>query len=315
MRSGLNGQRILVTGASGFIGSHLCSRLCQEGAEVHAVYRSRRPADLANQHCWQADLANLEDMRKIVRNARPEVIFHLASHVKGAPDLEHVLPTFQSNLQSTVNLLTVAAGSNCRRVVLTGSLAEPEVENGEIFPSAPYAAAKWASSGYARMFHALYKLPVLIARVFMVYGPGQMDLTKLIPYVTLSLLQGRTPRISSGERLVDWIYVADVVNGFLALAQASDVDGATLDLGSGSLVSIRGIVQQLTMSIGGEVNAEFGALRDRPLEPTRLAKTAETFAKIGWKPQVALQEGLERTVAWYRGELERSPDLYQALPV
>jgi nucleoside-diphosphate-sugar epimerase len=315
MQRSLDGQRILITGASGFIGSHLCLRLCQEGADVHAVYRSRRPADLGDQRWWQADLADLEEVKKIVGKVQPEVIFHLASHVKGAPGLEHVLPTFQSNLQSTVNLLTVAAEANCRRVVLTGSLAEPEVENGEIFPSAPYAAAKWASSGYARMFHALYKLPVLIARVFMVYGPAQMDFTKLIPYVTLSMLQGKTPKISSGERLVDWIYVSDVVDGFLALAQASDVDGATLDLGSGSLISIRGIVQQLAASIGGGVNAEFGALPDRPLEPTRLAKAAETFARIGWKPQVSLQEGLKSTVDWYRGRLETFPDIYKAMPV
>src|SRR5712692_6039049 len=313
MQRSLDGQRILITGASGFIGSHLCLRLCQEGADVHAVYRSRRPADLGDQRWWQADLADLEEVKKIVGKVQPEVIFHLASHVKGAPSLEHVLPTFQSNLQSTVNLLTVAAEANCRRVVLTGSLAEPEVENGETFPSAPYAAAKWASSGYARMFHALYKLPVLIARVFMVYGPAQIDLTKLIPYVTLSLLQGKTPKISSGDRLVDWIYVSDVVNGFLALAQASDVDGATLDLGSGSLVSIREIVQQLAMSIGNGVKLEFGALPDRPLEPTRIAKTAETFARIGWKPQVSLQDGLERTVDWYRAELKRSPDIYKTV--
>jgi UDP-glucose 4-epimerase len=282
---------------------------------VHAVYRSRRPPGDGDQRWWQADLADLEHVRTLVGKVRPEVIFHLASHVKGAPDLEHVLPTFQSNLQSTVNLLTVAADTNCRRLVLTGSLAEPEVANGETFPSAPYAAAKWASSGYARMFHALYKLPVLIARVFMVYGPGQMDLTKLIPYVTLSLLRGETPKISSGERLVDWIYVSDVVSGFLALAQASDVDGATIDLGSGSLVSIREIVQQLTGLIGGGANAEFGALRDRPLEPTRLARTAETFARIGWKPQMPLQDGLKRTVDWYRGQLERSPELYKAMQV
>ena len=313
MQRSLYGQRILITGASGFIGSHLCLRLCQEGADVHAVYRSRRPADLGDRRWWQADLADLEEVKKIVGKVQPEVIFHLASHVKGAPALEHVLPTFRSNLQSTVNLLTVAAEANCRRVVLTGSLAEPEVENGETFPSAPYAAAKWASSGYARMFHALYKLPVLIARVFMVYGPAQMDFTKLVPYVTLSMLQGRTPKISSGERLVDWIYVSDVVDGFLALAQASDVDGATLDLGSGSLISIRGIVQQLAASIGGGVNAEFGALPDRPLEPTRLAKTAETFARIGWKPHVSLPEGLKSTVDWYRGKLETFPDIYKAI--
>jgi nucleoside-diphosphate-sugar epimerase len=311
--SGFNGQRILVTGANGFIGAHLCQRLCQEGAEVHAVYRSQRPTNKGNQRWWQADLADLAKVKEIVGRARPDVIFHLASHVKGAPGLEHVLPTFRSNLHSTINLMTVAAELGCRRVVLTGSLAEPEVENGETFPSAPYAAAKWASSGYARMFHALYQLPVVIARVFMVYGPAQIDLTKLIPYVTLCLLQGEMPKITSGGRLVDWIYVSDVVEGFLALGQQPGIDGSTIDLGSGSLISIREIVQLVTSIVGGEQTPEFGALPDRPMEPTRLAKTAESLAKIGWKPQVPLRVGLERTVDWYRGELERSPEMRKAI--
>jgi UDP-glucose 4-epimerase len=311
MCSSFEGQRILVTGASGFIGSHLCLRLCHERAEVHAVYRSELPTGPGNQHWWQADLANEAEVRKLVRETRPELIFHLASHVKGAPDLEHVLPTFQSNLQSTVNLLVSAAESGSR-VVLTGSLAEPEVENGETFPSAPYAAAKWASSGYARMFHSLYKLPVVIARVFMAYGPAQKDLTKLIPYVVLSLLQGKRPKITSGQRLVDWIYVSDVVDGLLALAGARDVDGATLDIGSGSLVSIREIVEQLILLTGTELSAEFGALADRPLEPTRTARTAETLAKTGWKPKVSLREGLERTVDWFCAAMKQSPEIYQA---
>ena len=312
LQNGFHGRRILVTGANGFIGYHLCLRLREEGADVHAVYHSRPPSDPGDRHWWHADLANFAEVKKIIGEVRPEVIFHLASYVKGAPDLGNVIPTFQSNLQSTVNILSVAAESNCRRVVLTGSLAEPDVENGEKFPSAPYAAAKWAGSGYARMFHALYGLPVVIARVFMVYGPAQIDLTKLIPYVTLSLLQGKTPKISSGQRLVDWIYVSDLIDGFLALAQAADVDGATVDLGSGSLVSIREILEQLIPLVGAKVQPEFGALTDRPLEPTRIAKIDETFAKIGWKPQVSLQEGLERTVAWYRAALERSPEIYKA---
>jgi len=315
MHKRLERQRVLVTGASGFIGSHLCFRLRQEGAEVHAVYRTRPPADPGDQHWWQADLANEAEVRRIVHAVRPEVIFHLASHVKGAPDLEHVLPTFHSNLQSTVNLLTLAVEFECRRVVLTGSLAEPEIARGEEFPSAPYAAAKWASSGYARMFHALYKLPVVIARVFMVYGPAQIDLTKLIPYVILSLVQGKSPKITSGDRLVDWIYVSDVIGGFLALAQRPGIEGSTIDLGSGALVSIREIVQQVASIVGGARTPEFGALPDRPMEPVRLAKTAETFAKIGWKPQVSLREGLERTVAWYRAELERSPNIRNGIPV
>jgi nucleoside-diphosphate-sugar epimerase len=308
-------QKVLVTGASGFIGSHLCHRLIEEQAEVHAVYRTQAPRKESQLRWWQADLSDPGAVRSLFRDIRPDVIFHLASHVKGAPNLEHVLPTFHSNLQSTVNLLTLAAETGCRRIVLTGSLAEPDPQNGELFPSAPYAAAKWASSGYARMFHALYQLPVVIARVFMVYGPAQQDLTKLIPYVTLSLLQGETPKISSGGRLVDWIYVSDVVDGFVAIGEAAGIDGTTLDLGSGELVSIREIVQRLAGVVDSEAKVEFGALPDRPLEPTRLANPAETFVRIGWKPQVLLREGLERTVGWYRAEFERSAAMHKAIKV
>jgi UDP-glucose 4-epimerase len=308
-------QRVLITGASGFIGSHLCQRLLEEGAEVHAVYRTQTPPQDSGARWWQADLSDEASVRTLFRDIRPEVIFHLASHVKGAPNLEHLLPTFRSNLQSTVNLLTLAAEKGCRRMVITGSLAEPEVENGELFPSAPYAAAKWASSGYARMFHALYKLPVVIARVFMVYGPAQQDLTKLIPYVTLSLLRGEKPKISSGGRPVDWIYVSDVIDGFMALGQASGIDGGTSDLGSGKLVSIRELVEQLAVIVDPRAKVEFGALADRPLEPTRLAKVAETFASIGWKPRVSLQDGLERTVDWYKKEREHSPEMQKAIQV
>jgi nucleoside-diphosphate-sugar epimerase len=310
------GQKILVTGASGFIGSHLCRRLVEDQAEVHAIYRTQAPADERGEvRWWQADVSEMSAVRRLFREIQPDVIYHLASHVKGAPNLEHVLPTFHSNLESTVNLLTLAAETGCRRVVLTGSLAEPDPNNGELFPSAPYAAAKWASSGYARMFHALYQLPVVIARVFMVYGPAQQDLTKLIPYVTLSLLRGETPKISSGERLVDWVYVSDVVEGFVALGQAAGIDGETIDLGSGELVSIREIVQRVASVVDPKASLKFGALPDRPLEPTRLAKTAETSARIGWRPQVSLREGLERTVDWYRTAMERSPEMRKAIQV
>lgn len=299
MPNSLAAQRVLITGANGFIGSHLCARLRHEGAEVHAIYRSRPPEDADHLRWWQADVSDLAEVRRLFREIKPELVFHLASHVKGAPDLEHVLPTFQCNLQSTVNLLVLGMESGCRRMVLTGSLAEPEPGNGECFPSAPYAAAKWASSGYARMFHALYQTPVVIARVFMVYGPAQKDLTKLIPYVTLSSLQGKRPKITSGARLVDWIYVSDVVDGFLSLAQTPGLEGATLDLGSGSLVSIREIVEQVTRLTGTGVDADFGALPNRPLEPTRIARVTETTEKTGWRPLTGLNEGLQRTVEWY----------------
>jgi nucleoside-diphosphate-sugar epimerase len=223
----------------------------------------------------------------------------------GAPDLVHLLPTFHNNLQTTVNLLTVAAEIGCHRLVLAGSLAEPEI--GDLMaavPSSPYAAAKFASSAYARMFHALYQLPVVILRVFMVYGPGQKDFTKLIPYVTLSCLQRTPPKITSGERLIDWIYVDDVIEGFIAAAQAPSIEGHTIDIGSGKLISIHEIVQQLVTLIGGEVQPLFGTLPDRPLEPIRVANVANTEARLGWKPKFSLEEGLLTTIDWYRQRFE-----------
>lgn len=299
-----SGWRVLVTGASGFIGSHLCRRLVGDAAEIHAVSRSTHPDDGAPVRWWQGDLADIATVRGIFRGAKPDFVFHLASHVMGAPTLEHVLPTFHDNLQTTVNLLTAAAELGCRRIVLAGSLVEPQPGHDEYAPCSPYAAAKCASSAYARMFHALYGVPAVIARVFMVYGPRQQDSSKLIPYVTRSLLQGQRPRITSGGRLVDWIYVDDVVNGLLAAAQAPGVDGSTIDLGSGRLVSIRDIVQHLAKLVDSRARPAFDAVPERPLEPIRWADTSRTYATIGWRPLTALGEGLQLTVKWYQKDLE-----------
>jgi nucleoside-diphosphate-sugar epimerase len=250
----------------------------------------------------------MEMVRTLFREIRPETIYHLASHVMGAPNLEHVLPTFRANLQSSVNLLVAAAETGCKRLILTGSLSEPEHAKGEIFPVAPYAAAKWASSGYARMFHALYGVPAVLARVFMVYGPAQKDLGKLIPYAILSLLQGRSPAISSGGRLVDWIYVDDVVEAYAALAEAPGIEGRTVEIGSGKLVSIREIVGEVALLVGAGIEPTFGALPDRPMEPVRTADVAQTREWIGWSPKTPLTNGLSRTIEWYKEHLRELVD-------
>lgn len=299
-----SGQKILVTGASGFIGSRLCRCLCRNSAEVHAVSRTLRTTNTSCLRWWQVNLEDIAAVRNLLCTVKPEVIFHLASHVAGSRNLELVLPTLYSNQVTTVNLLTVATEIGCRRIVLTGSLEEPEPGNTEAAPCSPYAAAKWASSAYGRMFYELYQTPVVIARVFMVYGPGQQDVRKLIPYVTLSLLQGQAPKLSSGQRQVDWIYVDDVVDGLLAAAGVFNVEGCTVDLGSGILIPIRSVVQQLINLVDSRVEPLFSALPDRPMEQVRVSNTAYSYANLGWQPVTSLEKGLELTVDWYRRVLD-----------
>jgi UDP-glucose 4-epimerase len=303
------GERVVVTGASGFIGSHLCPRLVASGAEVHAVSRVKHTGN-GSVRWWQGDLAELTTARELLRAIKPDVIFHLAGHVQGARTLELIMPTFRSNLASTVNLMTAASEVGCRRIVLTNSMEEPPLTNGETVPSSPYAAAKWASSAYARMFHALFHLPVVILRVFMVYGPGQQDLRKLVPYVIMSLLRGEPPRLTPGQRMIDWVYVDDVVDGLVAAAAATGVHGMTVDIGSGELISIRAVVEHLIRLVGVPIDPLFGALAERPLEQTRVADTVRSHALLGWQPKTGMYEGLSHTVGWYRrrfteGVLER----------
>jgi len=297
-------QTALVTGASGFIGSALARRLTEMGVTVTgAATRSRDGLDPTLRWTF-GDLADSRYVAQLLDQNKPEVIFHLASYVKGTRDREAMLPAFHSNLESTVNLLTLAQYPECRRIVLTGSLEEPEGE--DPIPSSPYAAAKWAASGYARMFHALYDTPVVIARLFMVYGPDQKDVNKLIPYVIRSFLAGETPSLSSGVRQVDWIYVDDVVDGYLALAAASGIEGETLDIGSGTLVTIREVVEEIRKQMNPAVILPWGSMQDRPMERIRMADVESTMQKIGWQPKTSLRDGLAQTIAWYRKNAQRA---------
>ena len=300
----LTGSVALVTGGAGFIGSHLCARLAESGVRVHVASR-RDHAGSPDFRYWKTDLSDFRAAESLVEAVRPDYIFHLASHVMGSPDLSHLLPTFQGNLQTTVNLLTaVAQRGACKRLVMAGSFMEPRGEPGDTTPTSPYAAAKWASSAYVRLFQSLYKVPVTTARVFMVYGPAQQDQSKLIPYVIRCLLKGEPPRISNGQRMVDWVYVSDVVDGMLRLAACPDAVGRVVDIGTGRLISTVDLVRMICRVARPDISPDVGAIPDRPMEPTGAADVEETRRLIDWTANVRLEDGLRQTFEWFSKHMD-----------
>ena len=304
--SRFSGQRILVTGGAGFIGSHLCARLRELGADVHAVSRAERAATDGGPRWWRGDVADIDTARALIDAVAPDVIFHLASHVTGRGETEQVAPTLHANLVSLVNVMTAASERGCGRIVSCGSLEQAALDGVDTVPVSPYTAAKWASGMYARFFHAHYGLPVVHLRIAMVYGPGKCTETRLVPYVIRSLLAGEAPKLSSGELELDWLYIDDAIEGLLAAGAAPDaVDGRPIELGSGRLVSVRATVEHIMSlmadRVGAGIEPDFGALPERPFERRLPADVAHARARIGWQPTTPLDDGLRATVDWYCG--------------
>ncbi|HEX5313519.1 MAG TPA: NAD(P)-dependent oxidoreductase [Gammaproteobacteria bacterium] len=181
---------------------------------------------------------------------------------------------------------------------MTGSLEEPNPgADEEPTPLSPYAAAKWATCGYGRMFRSQYGLDVRIVRPFMTYGPGQKEF-KIVPSTILSLLHDRPAAIGSGSRLVDWIYVDDVIDGMLGIAAAEDPPRRTIDLGSGDGATIGDVAREIARQIGKEHLLHIGdGARGR--EMVRLADTS-TARRYGFEPRVSLPDGLAATIIWFR---------------
>lgn len=293
----LAGKRVLVTGAAGFVGQHLCPRLLALGAEVHGTSRIPRPAT-PGLRWWHTELTTTRDVESLFAAIDPAVVYHLSGEVNGSPQLEMLLPTYHSLLTSTICLLASVARNHEPRLILVGSLEEVDELDANAPPTSPYSAAKTAASQYARMSYQMYGAPVVVLRTFMGYGPGQPE-WKLIPATLRSLFDNRPPQLSSGRRELDWIHVDDIADAFAAAGVVPGIEGRMLEVGSGRLTTIRALVELLVEYSGRAVEPAFGARPDREDRHPRVADVGTTTEVLGWKPTIELELGLQRTVEWY----------------
>lgn len=310
------GARALVTGASGFIGSHLVRRLLADGVEVHAltsVVSSVYPVRLVDVRqritLHEGNLADRSAMDAVVAAARPTHVFHLGAYTHVGKSWQRVDECVQANVQGTVNLL-LALDGRYQRFVSTGTseiygdVPVPFQEDQPVRPVSPYAASKYAAECMCRVFHDGRDWPIVMLRPFNAYGPAQSP-DRIIPEVIVRALRGQALRMTTGRQTREFNFVEDLVDGFVAAATTPGVEGRVLNLGCGEDVSIRDVTTLVLDLLGHPVEAEFGALADRPTEIWEM-RCDSTRARelLGWKPQHSLADGLEKTIAWYRRELE-----------
>src|SRR3979411_3104085 len=291
--SAIAGKNILVVGASGFIGRPLTNRLALAGAKVYAVCRNP-PEPGTGPIVWsRGDVTEANRVREIFSEFRPTVVFHLTSDSQGGRELSLIPSSLRNDVIAAVTVLHRAASADVKveRFIMAGSFEEPD--GADPTPVSPYAEAKWAASGYGRMFRRLYGLNVRILRPMMTFGPGQKEF-KVVPSTILSLLRNCPAKIGSGSRLVDWIYIDDVIEGLVAAASAQDLP-CTIDLGSGVLVSVADVAREIARQLGREHLLEIGE-GARGEERIRAADVEPARRLIGFEASTGLAEGISRTI-------------------
>lgn len=174
-------------------------------------------------------------------------------------------------------------------------------------PCSPYAAAKAAATGYARLFHAQWDLPVTVLCIAMVYGPDQPDSPKLVPYVSQCVLDGDPPSLSSGTRPVDWVYVEDVAAALIRAATRPAATGQVIDVGSGGTATVADVVTELADLAGYRGPLGFGDMTDRRDDVAHVADPDPAAEYLGWRADTPLREGLARTLAWHQTQQRPGP--------
>ncbi|MGZ4281041.1 MAG: GDP-mannose 4,6-dehydratase [Gaiellaceae bacterium] len=327
--SSWSGRRVLVTGAGGFIGSHLAETLARAGASVRAFVRYTSRGD----HGWleltdpdrrdaievfRGDLVNPEAVSGALEGC--EFVFHLGALIPIPYSYRHPREFVEANVVGTLNVLEAARRAEPARVVHTSTSevygtaqTVPIEEEHPLHPQSPYAATKVGADQVALSYQRSFGTPVAIVRPFNTYGPRQ-SARAVIPTIVTQALTRDAIELGAVEPTRDFLFVEDTVRGMMACAEADAAVGEVVNLGSGTEISIGELAERVQRAVGRELPVRLDEQRLRPpdSEVERLvAGTAKAQRLLGWQPQVDLDEGLGRTIEWMTGSLDAyKPTLY-----
>lgn len=318
-------KKILVTGAGGFVGSHLVEVLVQNGAKVKAFVHYNSRNDWGMLECVDkeiltavevvsGDIRDSDGARRMMKDQ--EIVLHLAALIGIPYSYVNPLDVADTNIQGTLNLLLAAKERGIEKFIHTSTSEVygtaqhvPMDENHPVNPQSPYAATKASADQLALTFYYTYGLPVGIIRPFNVYGPRQ-SARSVIPNIIMQALTKDEIEIGSLTTSRDLTYVTDSVSGFIQFAECDEVIGQVVNLGSENEISVENLIESMGKSLGKRLKTiqEDERIRPEKSEVKRLVSNSEKAKKLfGWKPQIQIEEGIQKTISW----IKENVDLYK----
>ena len=319
--TGWTGRRVLVTGAGGFIGSHLTEALAAAGASVRAFvrYTSRNdhgwlergdPMLLSEVEIFPGDLANPEAVANAVNGC--DVVFHLGALIPIPYSYRHPREFVSANVVGTLNVLEAARRDGTSRVVHTSTsevYGTPETvpisETHPIRAQSPYAATKAGADQLALSYKRSFDTPVVIVRPFNTFGPRQ-SARAVIPTIVTQALERDAIELGATAPTRDFLYVSDTVQGIMRCAEVGRIEGEVINLGTGVEIAVGNVVERVLGIVGRDLAVTVSGDRLRPVESEverLVADCSKAERLLGWTPAVDFDEGLRRTIAWMTGAL------------
>lgn len=314
-------KRVLVTGAGGFIGSHLVEKLVSLGARVRCFVRYRGDGGIGELEnlskeilekieIVRGDLKNVDSVKRAIKNI--EVVFHLGALIAIPYSYEDPRDFIETNVLGTLNILRNCQEENVEKIIITSTsevygtaIYSPIDEKHPLQPQSPYSASKIAADNIALSFYRTYNLPVTIIRPFNTFGPRQST-RAVIPTIITQALTKDSIKLGSLSPKRDFNFVEDTVEGFIKIAESDNSEGKVINIGSGKTISIGGIIEIIKKIMGKDFIVETDEERIRPEKSEvgfLLCDNTKAKNILGWEPKNSFEEGLHQTIHYIQQNL------------
>lgn len=304
-----NKKTVLITGINGFIGSHLAKKLKDKGAIVWGISRSRRKKNII-----KANIVDFKRLEILIKKKKIKICFHLAAESLVESGQEDPYQTFKINTIGTLNILEITRRYKLEKLIIAstshvyGNNPLPFKEEYPARPSRPYETSKTCIDLIAQSYAETFNIPVLISRFCNIYGPGDVNLNRLIPKTIKSVLSDTSPQMWGGGALREYMYIDDAIDGYIKLAEVPISfagKNRIFNFGTGKRFSVQEVIEKVIQVSGKKLKIK-KIKEGRSLEiQTQYVSSLKSKKLLDWSPKVSFEKGLQQTITWYNTEFDK----------